>query len=114
MTPTALIPLELHWLWSATWQAAVLAAIVLLVQALGRNFLSPSSRFVLWWLVLIRLCLPVTPESAWSVFNLAPQRAIPIASAHSVSDRAIPEPTPAPGVPTEFRTPDIGQGVFQC
>jgi beta-lactamase regulating signal transducer with metallopeptidase domain len=102
MTPTALIPLELHWLWSATWQAAVLAAVVLLVQAFGRNFLSPSSRFVLWWLVLIRLCLPVTPESAWSVFNLVPQRAIPIASGHSVSDRAIPEPTPAPGVPTEF------------
>jgi beta-lactamase regulating signal transducer with metallopeptidase domain/formylglycine-generating enzyme required for sulfatase activity len=102
MNPTQMIPPELHWLWSATWQAAVLVALVLLIQGLGRNLLSPSSRFVLWWLVLIRLCLPVTPESAWSVFNLAPQRATPIAPAHFVSDRAMPEPTPAAAVPTEF------------
>jgi beta-lactamase regulating signal transducer with metallopeptidase domain len=102
MNPTQMIPPELHWLWSATWQAAVLVALVLLIQGLGRNLLSPSSRFVLWWLVLIRLCLPVTPESAWSVFNLAPQRATPIAPAHIVSDRAIPEPLPAAVVPTEF------------
>jgi beta-lactamase regulating signal transducer with metallopeptidase domain len=66
------VPPELHWLCSATWQAAVLGALVLLVQTLGRNWLSPANRFVLWWLVLIRLCLPITPESAWSVFNLVP------------------------------------------
>jgi len=64
------IPLELHWLWTATWQAAVLAGLILTLQWLSRNRLSPSSRFVLWWLVLIRLALPVTPSAPWSVCNL--------------------------------------------
>jgi len=62
MNPLSVIPAELHWLWSATWQAAVLVALVLLIQGLGRNLLSPSSwiRAVHWfnpliWLLLARI-----------------------------------------------------------
>ena len=59
----------LEWLWRASWQASVLVGLVLLVQALLRSKLTPRWRSALWWLVLIRLVMPVVPEAPWSVFN---------------------------------------------
>ena len=50
-------------------QAAVLVLLVLAVQWLFRKKLAPRWCYVLWWLVVIRLLLPVSPESAVSVFN---------------------------------------------
>ena len=68
------------YLWRASWQAGVLALLVLLLRlALGRR-LSPRWRGWLWMLVLLRLALPALPPSQWSLFNL-----VPAASSH-VSD----------------------------
>jgi TonB family protein len=61
----------LGWLWRMSWQASVLVLLVFLAQQLFRRRLAPKWRFSLWWLVLLRLMLPVAPESGWSVFNLA-------------------------------------------
>ena len=55
----------------ASWQAAVLAGMVLLVQWLLRERLSARWRYNLWLLVLLRLLIPVTPQSSLSVFNLS-------------------------------------------
>ena len=49
----------LEWLWRASWQASVLVGLVLLVQALLRSKLTPRWRSALWWLVLIRLVMPI-------------------------------------------------------
>jgi hypothetical protein len=112
------IPIELHWLWTATWQAAVLAGLVLAVQWLGRNRLSPSSRFVLWWLVLIRLALPVTPSTPWSVFNLtsrpmpAPMATLtPVAPPTGWSELAPPPVREITVVPVEAKPPVSGVGA---
>lgn len=59
----------LDWLWRASWQASVLVGLVLLVQTLLRSKLTPRWRSAFWWLVLIRLVMPVVPESPWSLFN---------------------------------------------
>jgi beta-lactamase regulating signal transducer with metallopeptidase domain len=59
------------WLLQTTWQAAVLAALVLLAQFLLRNRLSPGWRYGLWFLLLLRLVMPMAPSSAVSIFNLA-------------------------------------------
>jgi beta-lactamase regulating signal transducer with metallopeptidase domain len=57
---------------TASWQASVLAVLVLAVQwALGAR-LNPRWRYALWLLVLGRLLLPVQPESALSLFRFAP------------------------------------------
>ena len=61
----------LSWLWRASWQASILALLVLAMQWFLRARLSPGWRFALWWLVLARLILPVAPPCAWSVYNLA-------------------------------------------
>lgn len=61
-----------EWLVQATVQASVLAAAILLVQrALGR-WLSPSWRYGLWLLVLVRLLLPAVPSSPMSLMNVLP------------------------------------------
>lgn len=61
----------LTWLWRATWQASVLVLLVLLAQWLFRSKLTPQSRHAFWWLVLIRLLLPVVPATPFSIFNFA-------------------------------------------
>ncbi len=55
----------------ASWQAAVLAGLVLIAQWLFRKRLTPAWRYRLWLLVVIRLVLPFPPTSLTSVFNIA-------------------------------------------
>jgi beta-lactamase regulating signal transducer with metallopeptidase domain/uncharacterized GH25 family protein len=57
------------WLLRTSWQAAVLALLVLAVQWIFQKRLSASWRHALWLLVLVRLLLPVSPHSALSLFN---------------------------------------------
>ncbi len=78
--------------WRASWQASVLAALVLAVQLVFGRRIAPRWRHAMWVLVLVRLALPVVPSSRLSVFNLAPLR-----DARPVSAVAMPvagEPQP--------------------
>ena len=103
------------WLLQTTWQAAVIAGIILLAQLLLRRRLSPAWRCGLWFLLLARLLMPMAPRSALSVFNLVkwpvarPARAavgalplapaLPSAPAASLpANLAAPPPAPAPAV----------------
>ena len=53
----------------ASWQAAVLAfVILLLLRSLGER-LSPRWRYLLWGIVVIRLVVVATPASPWSAFQ---------------------------------------------
>jgi bla regulator protein BlaR1 len=61
------------WLVAASWQASVLAVFVLLIQRILGSKLNPRWRYTLWLLVLLRLVLPVQPESALSLFQFAPK-----------------------------------------
>lgn len=56
-------------LWRASWQASVLVLIVILAQILLGKRLPPQWRHALWLLVVVRLLMPVTPSSPWSLFN---------------------------------------------
>ena len=74
-----MIPVFLHnlealfdWLLAASWQASVLALLVLGLQRVLRGRLNPRWRYALWLLVLARLVLPALPESALSLFQFAP------------------------------------------
>ena len=57
-------------IWRATWQAAALALVVVLLLWLLGERLSPRWRFLLWGVVLARLLFVATPVSPWSAFNL--------------------------------------------
>ena len=61
-----------NWVLQTTWQAAVLAGLILLVQWLFRKRLSPAWRYGLWLLLVARLLMPASPKTVFSVFNLSP------------------------------------------
>src|SRR5687768_7920239 len=54
----------------ASWQACALAAVVLLLHRLFGDRIPARVRYNLWLLVVLRLALPVTPQSPFSLFNL--------------------------------------------
>lgn len=89
----------LDWLVRASWQAAVLAALVLLVQWLWGRHLSARWRYNLWALVLIRLLMPITPASPISLFNLL--------------NWSSPPPTPATDLQATIRHPDDPRNLGQ-
>ena len=57
------------WVLATSWQAGILAFLVVLAQTVFRRQLSPGWRYGLWLLVIVRLLLPETPPAAWSIFN---------------------------------------------
>ena len=61
------------WLLKSSGQAAVLVVLVLTAQWLLRRRLAPCWRYSLWWLVVLRLVMPVSPESLLSIFNWTPR-----------------------------------------
>ncbi len=68
---TTQLPVLLRWLIQTTWQAAVLVCVILFVQFLFGKKLSPAWRYALWVLVVVRLLLPTTPKTTFSLFNVA-------------------------------------------
>jgi beta-lactamase regulating signal transducer with metallopeptidase domain len=60
-----------QWVLQTTCQAAVLTGLILLAQRLLRKRLAPAWRYGLWLLLVIRLLMPVLPQSSFSIFNLA-------------------------------------------
>jgi beta-lactamase regulating signal transducer with metallopeptidase domain/DNA gyrase inhibitor GyrI len=57
------------WLLQTSWQATVLAALILVLQRLLRRFLPPAWSFGLWLILLAKLLLPVSLSSQLSLFN---------------------------------------------
>lgn len=58
-----------EWALRASWQGAILVVAVLFAQLVLRRQLNARWRFNLWLLVVLRLLMPFSPESAVSVFN---------------------------------------------
>ena len=69
MTPHPGLEKLLNWLLNHSLQAGALVLLVLAVQWVFRRQLTNRWRFALWWIVLVRLLLPFSPESAVSLFN---------------------------------------------
>lgn len=58
------------WLLQTSWQASILVLLIFAVQWLFHKRFSTSWQYSLWLLLLLRLALPVAPESRFSVFNI--------------------------------------------
>ena len=91
-------------IWRASWQAAALAVlVVLLLRSCGER-LSPRWRFLMWGVVLTRLLFVATPVSPWSVFNLVPRN--PAGTRPIAYHKADAILTPAPHRPDTPAGPD--------
>lgn len=53
----------------------ILSILILLVKKIFKKTLSPRWHFYIWILLLVRLMLPYTPESSFSIYNLFYQAA---------------------------------------
>jgi len=96
------------WLLRISWQASVLVLIILAVQWVFQKQLGARWRYTLWFLLIVRLMLPILPASPVSIFNLgrtrqSPTTAVPttVFQTHTV---AAPTPAPTP-LPQEHFVP---------
>jgi len=87
----------LDWLLNASLQAALLVPVILLAQWLLRHRLSARWRFALWWLLILRLLLPVSFASPLSIFNYV-QPQVNLAGLQFSPPAAAEEVTVAPNV----------------
>ena len=55
------------WMWQITLQASILIVLVYLLDLATRRWVWPQLRLLLWLLVLLRLLLPPSLSSPWSV-----------------------------------------------
>ena len=82
-------------------QAVVLTVFTLVVTHLLREKLTPRARCWIWGLVVLRLCLPVSLETPFSVFNLfrpstlRTKELVPLIPEVSTQPMATGVPTPA-------------------
>ncbi len=58
------------WVWTASWQASVLALLVLLLQRMLGTRLNPRWGYALWLLVLARLVLPTAAGKCAESFSI--------------------------------------------
>ncbi|MFM8358044.1 MAG: M56 family metallopeptidase, partial [Verrucomicrobiota bacterium] len=77
-------------------QVAVLIGLVAVLQLVLRRWLTPRWRGWLWGLVVLRLALPVSLSSSWSLFNLLPRPSPPSPAAPSLLTQSPPIPAFTP------------------
>jgi bla regulator protein BlaR1 len=98
------------WLISTSWQAAVLALLVVAAQWMFRRVLTARWRYLLWFLVVGRLLIPSLPESPTSVYRYVPSspaKAMMFAESLSPSDSLKADAPPALGTARLMDAPPV-------
>lgn len=62
-----------NWVWQASLAGAVVFVLIALIQLAARKWLPSRLAYLLWSCALLRLVLPFTPSSQFSVFNCLPR-----------------------------------------
>ena len=81
-------------LFAATWKGSLLVALVLLLNRALRGRIPARWAHALLLVALVRLLLPVAPESPLSLFNLAPKRTVILAPEAGPSAMKMRSPMP--------------------
>ena len=83
----------LNTLFEITIYSAVLFAAVTGFKLAFKNKLSPALHFTLWFLVIARLCIPMTIESGFHLFTVEQEK--PLVQQQIPEVSAFDAPTPA-------------------
>ena len=99
-----------QWVLKVSLHAAVLVPLILAIQWALRTRLSAHARYSLWWIVVLRLCIPFFPESPTSLFNW-----LDIETSETGFAGVLPEPHPAqsPEFNSDIPNPKAYQTGFQ-
>jgi len=100
------------WIWQTSWQAAILAGLVIALRAILGRSLSPAWKCSLWVIVGLRLVLPgifslpvPLPTTSSPTIIAAPQ---PVTSDVTVRVRILPGiPAAVPAIPIAHHSPAL-------
>lgn len=84
----------MNWLATMTIHVSVTAAVLLCIKFIFKNHLSAKWQFCLWGILLVRLCMPILPQSGLSVYNVVKPSALP----RTTITAAAPHQAPVPSV----------------
>ena len=82
------------WLTTMTIHVSVTAAVLLCIKFIFKKHLSAKWQFCLWGILLVRLCMPILPQSGLSVYNVVKPSALP----RTTITAAAPHQAPVPSV----------------
>jgi hypothetical protein len=85
------------WLLQVSFQAAIVVAAILVIRRLAGGRLSAQWRHALWFVLLLRLLLPWTPQSAVSLYQVVPN---PVEALRTENPIPVAEPRLSPGMKT--------------
>lgn len=72
MTPFSRSESFVSWLLNHSAQAGLLVLLVIAIQAIMGSSLRPGWRFAMWWIVLLKLLIPISPSFSLSIFTAVP------------------------------------------
>ncbi|MFJ8527386.1 M56 family metallopeptidase [Bacillus sp. NPDC094106] len=64
------LPRFFDWLIETSLMASILVGIILCVKVVLRNKLTPRWQYMLWMILIVRLILPWSPDSSYSIYSL--------------------------------------------
>ncbi|HDR4421004.1 TPA: methicillin resistance protein [Bacillus cereus] len=64
------LPHLFDWLIETSLMASILVGFILCIKVLFRNKLTPRWQYMLWIILMIRLLLPWSPDSSYSIYSL--------------------------------------------
>lgn len=105
-TALSLLQSTSAWIWEASWQATVIAALVMITQWTFRRQLAARWRNALWLLVFVRLLMPVLPQARFSAYNWLPEKA-------SVTPTVLKVPEEIPSSSVAAELPEIAKPDHQ-
>ncbi|EJQ22266.1 beta-lactam sensor/signal transducer [Bacillus thuringiensis] len=64
------LPAFFDWMIETTIMASILVGLILCIKVLFRNKLTPRWQYMLWIILIIRLVLPWSPDSPYSIYSV--------------------------------------------
>ncbi|MFB6589048.1 M56 family metallopeptidase [Bacillus thuringiensis] len=64
------LPHFFDWLIETSTMASILVVLILCIKVLFRNKLTPRWQYMLWMILIIRLVLPWSPDSSYSIYSV--------------------------------------------
>ncbi len=64
------LPHFFDWLIETSAMASILVVLILCIKVLFRNKLTPRWQYMLWMILIIRLVLPWSPDSSYSIYSV--------------------------------------------
>lgn len=117
----------LDWLFRTSWQVAALVLLILALQRVLGNRLSPRWRYALWWIVVLRLALPPisiagidleqslaaepAPRPVAEAVAPAPEALVPVTAAPPITVEPAPATPPTPPAADPAIDPEVTPGL---